>query len=108
MVQASGAKGTTSGIRPSRARWLTNPSVPSRSTEVRHYFFLGTFLPFLRALERPWRWPACGFSACPLFRPCRSLLSSLVTVHLALHLGPGAARIYPFPLLGHKGLLDKR
>src|SRR5262245_55468235 len=34
--------------------------------------------------------------------------SSLVAVHLALHFGAGAGRIFPFPLLGHMGLLDKK
>src|SRR5262245_19983398 len=34
--------------------------------------------------------------------------SPLVAVHLALHFGAGAARIFPFPFLGHTRLLDKR
>src|SRR5262245_423430 len=34
--------------------------------------------------------------------------SALVAVHLALHFGAGAGRIFPFPLLGHASLLDNR
>src|SRR5262245_18556701 len=43
-----------------------------------------------------------AFSALAALR-----LSSLVAVHLPLHFGAGAARIFPFPL-GHTRLLDNR
>src|SRR5262245_26618709 len=35
-------------------------------------------------------------------------LSPLVAVHLALHFGACAGRVFAFPLLGHISLLDKR
>src|SRR5262245_2731665 len=44
-----------------------------------------------------------AFSALAALR-----FSSLVAVHLALHFGAGAGRIFPFPLLGHTSLLDNR
>src|SRR3954451_9648758 len=72
-------------------------------------FFLGHFLDLLAGLGETdgdgllAAFHLAAFSALAALR-----FSSLVAVHLALHFGAGAARIFPFPLLGHKSLLDKR
>src|SRR4051812_42211684 len=47
--------------RPERSRL--------RSTEVRPYFFLGTFFPFLRALERPMAMACLRLFTLPPFPP---------------------------------------
>src|SRR3954452_10287468 len=72
-------------------------------------FFLGHFLALLPGLGETdgdgllAAFHLAAFSALTALR-----FSSLVAVHLALHFGAGAARIFPFPLLGHKSLLDNR
>src|SRR3954452_288897 len=72
-------------------------------------FFLGHFLALLPGLGETdgdgllAAFHLAAFSALTALR-----CSSLVAVHLALHFGAGAARIFPFPLLGHKRLLDNR
>src|SRR4051794_20965153 len=72
-------------------------------------FFLGHFLALLAGLGETdgdgllAAFHLAAFSALAALR-----FSSLVAVHLALHLGAGAARIFPFPLLGHNSLLDNR
>src|SRR3954451_20046203 len=71
-------------------------------------FFLGHFLALLAGLGETdgdgllAAFHLAAFSALAALR-----FSSLVAVHLALHLGAGAARIFPFPRLGHKSLLNR-
>jgi hypothetical protein len=55
-----------------------------------------------------WRGPAYGFSPCRPSTLAALCFSSLIAMHLALHFGAGAARIFPFLLLSHMGLLHNR
>src|SRR3954451_15888643 len=66
-------------------------------------FFLGHFLALFAGLgetDGDSLLPAFHLAAFSALAALR--FSSLVAVHLALHFGAGAARIFPFPLLGHK------